>query len=339
MRGGRWRVRPVPLSDALAVLLPEPQEIHLLRAVLGLGKDAIPEALRQRLRAAALWERRRLHRIGEILLEVLESLAAAGVQPLLTGGLAVALTAYAQPHLRHCHDIDLLVSPDERSTAVAALTNAGFWRGEAAFLHQNGLPVRLHETLLTAPFYRLPETSMRWRACTVAFAGHEVRVLRPCDNLLHLLARVAVGNVRSAPQWAADAMVLQRHAPLTIVEWRDLSCAAISGGLALPFAVLLPFLHLLGASIPDEIMQQIAGAAAKSKPGARGTALFHALESRQASLSQMLARCSWRTRWRILCWLLIPAPAGLTAWRNRRLRRWNPLKCVQRLESSGKLTL
>jgi hypothetical protein len=324
-------MRPVPLADALAVLLPGPQEMSLLRATLGLDKDAIPAALRQRLRALALWEMQRLHRIGEILLEVIEILAAAGVHPVLTGGLAMALTAYARPHHRHCHDIDLLVSPDERSAAASVLTKAGFGRGaNGVFLHQDGLPVIPHETLLSAPFYRLPETSMRWRATSVAYAGHSVRVLRPCDNFMHLLARVATGKAGAPTQWAADAMMSLRHTPLNTVEWRDLAGAAISGGLALPFAVLLPFLHLLGANIPYEIMQQIATAAARSKPGARGAALFHALESRQASLSQMLARGSWRTRWRILCWLLIPAPTGLTAWRNRRLRRWHPLRRARR---------
>jgi hypothetical protein len=303
--------RLLPLLEATGVTLPAEQR-HLLKA-------------------ATLWEMQRLRRIGEILIEVIESMAAAGVQPVLTGGLAVALTGYAQPHQRHCHDIDLLVRPDEINTATGALINAGFRRGaRGKFLHQDGLPVVLHETLLKTPFYRLPEASMRWRATSVAFAGHSIRVLRPCDNFLHLLARAAAGNAGAALQWAADALMVQRNAPLSAVEWRDLACAAISGGLALPFAILLPFLHLLGASIPDDISQQIAAAAARSNPRARGAALFHALESRQASLSGMLARCSWRSRWLILFWLAVPAPASLTAWRNRRVRRWNPLRRAQR---------
>jgi hypothetical protein len=343
----------IPLADALAVLLPVPADVRLLRAMHAQGQDAaerwaewqqaapdfrhlfgaarpelrrllpmldhrrmasdlpVPASFGQLLRAATVWEVTRLRRIGEIFAAVRDALAAAEISPILAGGLAVALTGYAAPHLRHCHDIDLLVDADNLAAAGAALTAAGFQPGApdrgAEFLHRDGLPVHLHTGLLAARFYRLPEAAMRGRAETISFAGGPVRVLRPADNLLHRLARVAAGQARPGPQWAVDAAALAAAMAADAAAWREFADAAIGAGLALPLAVLLRFVQGVGAVIPADTSRQIETAAVHAGTPARNAALCHAAGIGQVRLRRMFEASSLPTRLAILRWMAAPA--------------------------------
>jgi len=345
----------IPLADALAVLLPEPAYVRLLRALHAPSRDAaaswaawqqaapdfrvlfgaarpelrrllpmldhrrvaldlpVSAAFGQLLRAATFWEITRLRRIGEILCVVLDALAAAEIAPILVGGLALALTGQAAPHSRHCHDIDLLVAPDDLPAAGAALIAAGFQRGTgAAFRHRDGMPVQLHDSLLAAPFYRLPEAAMRGRAVPITFARGPVKVLCPADNLLHRLARVAAGHPRPGPQWAADAATLAAGMAADAAAWRAFADAGIGAGLALPFAVLLRFVHDIGAPIPADIRRQIETAAARAGTAARHAALVHAAGTGQVRLRAMFEASSWPTRLAILRWMVASAQGGKT---------------------------
>jgi hypothetical protein len=60
------------------------------------------------------------------LKEIDELLNGAGVEYAVIKGAANRLKLYENPALRACHDIDLLVAPDDRVKAAAAFASAGF---------------------------------------------------------------------------------------------------------------------------------------------------------------------------------------------------------------------
>jgi len=60
------------------------------------------------------------------LKDIDEVLEAAGVEYVLIKGAANRLALYSNPAIRACHDLDLLVHPDDRVQAASALVDAGF---------------------------------------------------------------------------------------------------------------------------------------------------------------------------------------------------------------------
>jgi hypothetical protein len=64
-----------------------------------------------------------------VIAEVLALLHAAGADPLLIKGAALAHSHYPEPWQRPRADIDLLVAPERRARAEATLAAAGFSRG------------------------------------------------------------------------------------------------------------------------------------------------------------------------------------------------------------------
>ncbi len=60
------------------------------------------------------------------LKDIDEVLEAAGLEYALIKGAANRLVLYSNPAIRACHDLDLLVHPDDRVQAASALVDAGF---------------------------------------------------------------------------------------------------------------------------------------------------------------------------------------------------------------------
>jgi len=60
------------------------------------------------------------------LKDIDEVLEAAGVEHALIKGAANRLALYSNPAIRACHDLDLLVHPDDRVQAASALVDSGF---------------------------------------------------------------------------------------------------------------------------------------------------------------------------------------------------------------------
>ena len=80
------------------------------------------ERLNAATRAYAAWEMG--HR--RALADALASLAAAGIEPVLFKGTALAYSVYPNPVLRTRADTDLIVPPDERERVTSALLRCGF---------------------------------------------------------------------------------------------------------------------------------------------------------------------------------------------------------------------
>lgn len=85
-------------------------------------------ALRRDARAGAMWELRH----QAVLARTLESLAAHEVDVVLLKGAALAYGVYADPAQRMRSDADLLIAPERRSQAEAALRALGFEKSLAA---------------------------------------------------------------------------------------------------------------------------------------------------------------------------------------------------------------
>jgi hypothetical protein len=153
-----WRgVTPDPSAEIagrpeLKVLLP-----LLHDGLRAAGVDALE--LATYLRTARVRERHRAQAIAEVAGTVAAALAGADVAATLTGGLALATTAYADPGLRHCHDIDLVVDPADGARALRALASAGFQCSDPVAgvttaprraVAPGGLPVIVHHGTVSA---------------------------------------------------------------------------------------------------------------------------------------------------------------------------------------------
>jgi len=115
------------LSAADSDQLLAAAERHGVAALLAARlADAPPSPLLDRLRDSArgdaVWELG--HR--RALLDALSSLAAAGVEPVLFKGTALAYSLYPNPVLRTRGDTDLIVPQHERARVTAVLQGCGF---------------------------------------------------------------------------------------------------------------------------------------------------------------------------------------------------------------------
>ncbi len=85
------------------------------------GRDLSPY-----LRTIALRERHRAGHVDAVLRQAAEGFERRAIGAILLKGAALAHSAYPDPALRHCHDLDFLVEPARLAAATAALAAAGF---------------------------------------------------------------------------------------------------------------------------------------------------------------------------------------------------------------------
>ena len=134
---------------------------------------------------------------------MLDAFATADIDAMPFKGPALAARAYADPSLRSCLDLDILVREPDVDRALRTLANLGFVSQypslrddhRAAYHHYNG------EDCLFSPSFRLPvephwavaprmlavsldTTGLFDRAQDITLAGRAVRTLSPEDTLL-----------------------------------------------------------------------------------------------------------------------------------------------------------
>lgn len=93
-------------------------------ALAGIAPPALLDAAASEARAFGAFELAQ----RPLIAEVLAALDGAGCRPLLLKGAALAHSHYAAPWQRPRSDIDVLVAPDARTAAEAALASRGFAR-------------------------------------------------------------------------------------------------------------------------------------------------------------------------------------------------------------------
>ena len=339
-----------PLAGALSFLLPDPAEAALLAVCLRpdraraawdewlrLGGDLdryrsllplvdagvraarleLEPALAARLAGARLHESIRWRAIRQVTADALDRLARAGLDPVVVQDVALAATAYPDPALRHCHALEVLLSPRELGDAARALTAAGFRPGPAtgrgaAFAHPDGLPVRLSGELFPRIATGTDAGRIRARAVPAPIDGL-ARMPASEDALALLVARAAVGADRRALLWVCDAAGV--IASPTALAWDRVVDSARLWGLALPVAAMLRWLSSeIGLAVPPDVPARMTERIGRGRETRRATeaALACARADGRAGLVVLLARArGWRERASVVRWTALPTPHAL----------------------------
>lgn len=146
---------------------------------------------------------------GRVMAHASEVLAEAGVPVLAYKGPGLSLEAYGDAALRSCEDVDLVVAPDARDRAAAALAARGYlpaggkpWRDardEAAWLghavlvsRDSGFPVELHWRFCDRKLpWTLPVADVIARANAVELGARRISVPERHDAVVLLLLHAA----------------------------------------------------------------------------------------------------------------------------------------------------
>jgi len=220
----------------------------------------------QRCKAQALLVRPRVRSL------LLEPLAAAGVQPLVIKGAAVA-ERYPGPGLRPMDDVDLLVPPEMHRDAAEALRRAG-WETtrrqgplySLGLSHPGmpGLPVDLHKELAVRAdqVFRLTAADLWEVARPVTLFGAPALALPPEMELV-LIATHAGKPFHNFDRllWAVDAavIVLAAGSAGAPIDWGGVGEIAERAGARSALAVLLGQAERLGAASPPSLRQMDTG--------------------------------------------------------------------------------
>ncbi|WP_457936108.1 nucleotidyltransferase family protein [Mesorhizobium sp. 10J20-29] len=291
------------------------------------------------LNAAKLWEEQRTRRILEIFSAVFDRLTEVGLHPTLVGGLANSASAYPEIALRHCHDIDILLPPDEVQRAARLLVEAGFERPDAtlkiaasvSLRHADGLPINLHTSLLGSTYFRLPDKRMTARAVTLYIAGRSIDILPPEGALLHRLALATTDSAAEPISALVDAALILGTAGFDVNQWQHFIDDALSARLGPQLFTMLDYLRReVGATVSESVLRELAQSSRCQDAEWVDHALHHARYGHGGNLGAMLIVSNWRSRIKIVRWLVLPSPGYLRGWCSRRGLAWTPLWYVGR---------
>jgi hypothetical protein len=352
-------VRPA-LSDTLSVILPTPAQTLLLRACLCQGeagrkagetwleqrhelqhdhredfiKSLLPllfDALRRNgvvvddtfltiLRIASVREELRTKAYRRVCWDVFAAFSTAGISAVVLKGAALADMVYANPVLRHCHDIDILLGEPDPSRAISLLSSRGFtppreeigakWQ-DLQLAHHSGLPLVLHRHLFHIPLYNAAMLDLWARTQTQIIAEVPARILSPADQLLHVCGHAASRASRESLRWVCDAwFLIERHPDL---DWGVLLDCAVRSHLALPLSVMLGYLAAeLQVPIPIAFLERLRQRASQANTIEQELALWGAHASSRGRFKNLLrVSDGWRSQMFVLRWILFPSPRYL----------------------------
>jgi hypothetical protein len=326
-----WDAWTAATPDIAAFLREQPMAGRLLSGLHAalIEHDAVMDAsTRALLNAASLAETRRMARIREIVEGLHAQLRRASVMPVLFNGVALAATAYPQPELRHCHDIDLLIPPEDLERAQAAAIAAGFTgtgRTNAGpsmtLLHRDGLPLHLHTGLPSPCALTIPLDRIRSRTVSCAFGGEAIATLHPLDSLVQLCGYAMSADDTDYRILLADAAAILRGHP----DWDLMPQIARDRGDSLALFVVLDYLKR-EIDIPiDETVLSALARDARTATRARKDFLLSMSRRRPSGFVWTMFRHSgWRSRLEILRWMLLPSKCFLQWWCSQHGVAWTP---------------
>lgn len=247
-----------------------------------------------RCRAQALIVRPRLRS------ELLEPLVAAGVEPLVIKGAALA-GRYPEPGLRPMDDVDVVVRPDAHRVAAETLIRAGWevtrrqgpsYSLSLAHPALPGLPVDLHLDLAAGAdqVFRFTAADLWQTAQAGSLFG--VRVLLPTpESELLLIATHAGKPFHNFDRllWAVDAAAVigGRTSQGESIDWIRLEELSRRAAARSALAVLLAQAGRLGADSPAAL-RRFHGAVARQRALNPLVSLTWPLEPRDISQRQRL---------------------------------------------------
>jgi hypothetical protein len=290
------------------------------------------------LRTATVHEELRHRAIVPVATQALDALSRAGFETLVTRGIALSETAYPRPGLRHCHDLDLLVRPEDLDGAGAVLTSIGWLHAPAhrpgplqgvavTLVHPSGFPLELHTRLLARSYYDLPSEGAFVRARSFSVGEALARRPSPTDMIIDVCVNAICRARPTSVKWVADALYTLREQPP--IDWSLLTTLARQGGLALPLAVSLNYLaNGLAAPIPPATLADLAGIGGGEDALALDDALALARSARRASLPRAADHFS---AVRLAARVALPSPMYMRATGKARGTAGLPLAYSMRL--------
>jgi hypothetical protein len=229
-----------------------------------LGRRAYVTAWRQ--------NRERMARLGDLA----SGFQRDGIRWMALKGAALALRHYADLGLRPMSDLDILIRREDLSRAVALLESAGYRAEEAAtpdaILRQ--ARVRHGWQFFGAPDWNIdlhwrplsrcwsPEvTRLFWeKAETVRFAGRDILVPSPSDQLFHVCIHGLQWDWTRKVRWVADALGILREP----VDWERVRQMAARSNMSFRLGKALAFLReRFHAPIPSDLAARLCLAAPK----------------------------------------------------------------------------
>jgi len=289
---------------------------HLAREAADLCPAPVLESLASQARAVAALN---MMLAGE-LADLLPSFEAAGCQPVVIKGPALAVGVYGDLSSRPFGDVDVVVPASTRSLACELLSARGYvptpfvpprwqeaWRRsthEQLFLREDSpLLVDLHWEL-TAPgyTYSMSLEEVRPRLVQVSLGPCSVSTLGPVDNLLFLCGH---GTKHSwmALSWLVDVAELVRGQPS--LDWDAVLRWSRVFGRRRPVQLGLHLAHrLLEAPVPSEVL-----ADGERDPEVAALVSGRGLWSSMVGSVWFRATESWSDRARFVHeWVLTPHP-------------------------------
>jgi len=318
-RAGNARDALVDDREAMQGLVP------LLFCSVQRNGAEIRKNLLPHLRAVFLHEERRTEIYRSVCHSILNLLARTGVSLIVLKGVALADQVYNDWTLRHCHDMDILVPPDEQIRTVNALKSsgailcgpAGARRRTTVLEDESGLRINVHTDLFRIPYYRPPMKKMWERSLVREILGVTIRVLALPDMLVHVCGHASCSPSQTSLRWVCDAwhITLRLESP----AWELLLDTALRSRLELPLHAVLTYLFdELRAPIPSSVLEGLFTAARRSPPLAKEAALLGVRMGAPRSPWTVFTHAgSWRERAFVLRWIALPSPACLRWSRGR----------------------
>ncbi len=179
------------------------------------------------LKTARLRESLRSATYEDILAALLDKLSRLDIPVLVTGGAALAASEYAEPGLRHCHEIEIVVREADLCAVLAAVATAG--NGDApngddthpiTVYHKSGVPLDIHSGRLGGT-PGAPTFADLWRRSRmVDTANGRMRIPGLHDAILYMLAKKWIRHDRDAYTWVCDAWMSAVAADFR--RWEDI---------------------------------------------------------------------------------------------------------------------
>ena len=266
-RSERW-------SPLLQMAADEAALVRMREHFSALPPESLPAGFALQLAVVSLDVDRRMNALGRRLEETLVRLNAAGIEPFLLKGTALALTTYGGWTRRPMHDIDLLVAEHEIEAARAAALAAGWlpdarYPGDSTYrshhhlaplLDGEGSMLRLeiHRELLPPghPF-SLSRAEIRAEAQRVSVGAAQAFVMSARHNATHAAIHFVWSHLLRAGAWKAfrDVGMLVATGQL---EWIDVARTAMQARAAsCGYWTLRLGRTLSGLPVPEAVLQRL----------------------------------------------------------------------------------
>lgn len=329
---------PVDWDAVVARAVAEGTAGLLSAHLRSLDPALVPAPVRSRLDAihGAIWARNTV--LVDRWIDLTARLAGAGIPCLTHKGMALVHTVYGDPGLRPMTDVDLLVHPDDRTSAERVVREAGYGsRGDDAaaeplrgytLFARGDVFIDLHWHLARYSRFEgvvhVDHAGVWRRAQRLDVPGPARWTLGAEDTLLHLALHLTLGSELGRLVWFTDIDALLRAHERTL-DWDRVLAEAGRWRVRALLAYTLAVAHAsLGSPAPREALRQ--GAVRRALVAAcvdapRPASLRRELGALRLFLGEALLMDRARDVARVIARSVFP-PAGWLRFHYRLRGRW-----------------